>query len=380
MDMTDNSDGIRWFDQLLKQAASDGASDIHLKANQAPVIRKSGSLQPLSRDFGLLKSRQIKFLLNALMTPQQIETFTMKKSIDMAYEIPHLGRFRVNAFQQLGRIRMVIRYIPQAIPRLDQLNLPTKVRELTQIERGLILITGTAGSGKSTTLAAMVNEINQNKSKHIVTIEDPVEFLIPDQRSLVSQVEVGSDTPSFSAALKSALRQDPDIILIGEMRDPETIRTALVAAETGHLVISTLHTLNASETIQRILAAFPADQNSQIRYQLASVLEAVVSLRLAKVKEGTGLIPATEVLINNPRVSDLINDPKRTSEIQNVIEESVDSWGMQSFDQSLLQLIKVGVIDLEEAIRLTNNPENFRLKYSGIFAEGDRKKWRKKGA
>ncbi|MCB0378570.1 MAG: PilT/PilU family type 4a pilus ATPase, partial [Bdellovibrionales bacterium] len=297
--------------------------------------------------------------------------FDHLKEIDLGYGVKGVGRFRVNIFQQRGSIRIVARVISDKVPEIEDLNLPQVVLDVANRERGLILVTGATGSGKSTTLAAMIQHINLHKNKHIITIEDPIEFLIRDHRSLISQREIGLDTTTFAAALRAALRQDPDVILIGEMRDKETIETALVAAETGHLVFSTLHTYDAQETINRILAVFEPHQQLQVRRQLAATLRAVISQRLATRKDGKGVIPVIEIMVNNARIREMIEDPEKTNLITEAIETSAKETGMQSFDQSLLDLVFNKSISLKEALTLSNHPDDFYLKYTGIKSGHD---------
>lgn len=352
--------------EILKMAFHKNASDVHLKAGLVPVIRKHGKLRPLSSKLKKLSHDELLTMAHSILDPQQIGTLEKNKEIDLGYGISGVGRFRINIFFQRGTLRMVIRNIPHSVPTLDELHLPKSLEKLADAERGLVLITGATGSGKSSTLAALVQQINQHKNKHIITIEDPIEFLIRDRRSIISQREVGTDTPSFATALRAALRQDPDVILIGEMRDPETIAVALSAAETGHLVLSSLHTLDAQESVNRILSAFNPFEQAQVRRQLAGVLNAVVSQRLARRKDGNGFVPAVEVLITNHRVKEMIEDPQRTSDIHDVLEEGNDPNGTQNFDQSLLNLLMSDLITYEEAHRLSTHPEDFALRVSGI--------------
>ena len=364
------------LDEILQLAMKKQASDIHLKAGIMPVIRKHGKLRPISSDYPTLSNHQIDDIAFGIMEEVQKRAFRENKQIDLGYSIPSVGRFRVNVFRQQGTTRMVIRYIPTQVPMLEELNMPGVLTKIANYERGLVLVTGATGSGKSTTLAAILDYINRNKSKHIITVEDPVEFILRDRKSVVSQIEIGTDSLSFGSALRSALRQDPNVILIGEMRDKETIEIAMTAAETGHLVISTLHTSDATETVHRILSVFPPHQHSQMRYQLASVLKAVISMRLARRLDQKGFVPAVEIMINNPRIAELISDPARTAEIVSVIEESRTPWEMQTFDQALFQMVKDQKIDIKEAMQLATNPENFALKQSGISAESDLNKWK----
>jgi twitching motility protein PilT len=277
----------------------------------------------------------------------------------------------VNIFQQRGTIGIVLRVIPFGVKSVQELNLPEVVETISREHRGLILVTGTTGSGKSTTLAAMIEQINSERTSHIMTIEDPIEFLIRDRRSIVNQREIGVDTHSFANALRGALRQDPDVILVGEMRDFETIETALTAAETGHLVMSTLHTLDATETINRIISVFPPYQQKQVRLQLSTVLKAVISQRLVPRADGKGRVPALEVLVSTGLVRELIADRDRTKEISEAIAKGHTTYGMQSFDQSLMQLVKEGLVTYEEALKNVSNPDDFALRYRGIASTSD---------
>lgn len=362
------------LEELLRAALQKGATDVHLKAGVMPVIRRHGALRPLSSNTPPLTGPQIEQLAYSILDDKQREEFHRRREIDLGFGIAGLGRFRVSVFRQRGTIRMVIRNIPYKVPTFADLNLPTILSDIAKYERGLILITGVAGSGKSSTIAALLDDINQRENKHILTIEDPIEFLIRDRKSLITQREVGIDSDNFHTALRAGLRQDPDVILIGEMRDRETVEAALLAAETGHLVLSTLHTLDAVETINRILATFEGGQQQQIRLQLAATLKAVVSQRLAKKKDGQGMVPAVEVLLNTPRVRELIEDPKLTTEIHQAIEEGAAAYGMQSFDQSLFDLLNRDLISYEEALLHCSRPEEFRIKYEG-FTAMDGKKW-----
>jgi twitching motility protein PilT len=301
-----------------------------------------------------------------IMNPLQLERFEKTREVDLAYGVAGLGRFRVNAFSQRGSTSMVFRAIPYNIKSIDDLLLPPVIKQLAMASRGLILVTGATGSGKSTTLAAIIDYINANRKAHIVTIEDPIEFLYRDKKSIINQREVGSDTLGFQVALKSALRQDPDVIMVGEMRDHETIETALTAAETGHLVLSTLHTVDAAETINRIIAVFPPFQQRQIRIQLAAVLRGVVSMRLVPRADGKGRVPAVEILVATARVRQLIDDKDQTKLIPETIQQGFESYGMQTFDQSLMMLLKNQLISFEEALRQASNPDDLKLKVSGV--------------
>src|SRR5581483_1560539 len=358
------------LNEILQVALRGGASDIHLKAGLPPMFRVDGSLVPL-KDARRLPPEEISRMAFGIMNDYQKEKFKAQNELDLAYGVPGLGRFRVNVFQQRGTIGVVLRVIPFKISTIEQLVLPKILEKVATEQRGLILVTGTTGSGKSTTLAAMVDHINTNETCHIMTIEDPIEFLIRDKRSIVNQREVGVDTLSFAQALKSALRQDPDVILVGEMRDLETIETGLTAAETGHLVLSTLHTLDATETIARIVSAFPPHQQKQVRLQLGSVLRAVISQRLVPRADGKGRVAAVEVLVANSRVREMIEDKDRTKEITQAISQSYTTYGMQTFDQSLMMLFKQNIIAYEEALRQCSNPDDFALRVSGISGTSD---------
>lgn len=360
------------FDEILTLASQRDASDVHLKVGVVPVVRRHGRMLPLSKKWKPLKAVQLENFAQMLLQSTSEKTrFEHFKEIDLGYGLKGVGRFRINIFQQRGSIRIVARVISDKVPEIADLHIPAVVEKIANLERGLVLVTGVTGAGKSTTLAAMVNHINQVKNKHIITIEDPIEFLIRDHRSLISQREIGLDTTTYAAALRAALRQDPDVILIGEMRDKETIETALIAAETGHLVLSTLHTFDAQETINRILSVFDLHQQAQVRRQLASVLQAVISQRLAKRKDKKGVIPTVEIMINNARIREMIENPDKTSMITHAIETSAKETGMQSFDQSLITLVLSGKITLKEALTLSNHPDDFYLKYSGIKSGHD---------
>jgi twitching motility protein PilT len=360
------------LNEILQVALRASASDIHLKAGLPPMFRVDGSLVPL-KDARRLPPEEIARMAFGIMNEYQKEKFKQTNEVDLAYGVPGLGRFRVNIFQQRGTIGVVLRVIPFKIQSIEQLMLPKILEKTCGEQRGLILVTGTTGSGKSTTLAAMIDHINATETCHIMTIEDPIEFLIRDKRSIVNQREVGVDTMSFGQALKSALRQDPDVILVGEMRDLETIETALTAAETGHLVMSTLHTLDATETVNRIISAFPPYQQKQVRLQLGSVLKAVVSQRLVPRADGKGRVPAIEVLLATTRVRELIEDKDRTKEIPDAISQGHTTYGMQTFDQSLMFLLKSSLISYEEALRQATNPDDFALRVSGISGTSDSK-------
>jgi len=350
---------------LLARAVTLGASDLHLKAGSVPSARVRGDLVRLP-DTGRLDRADLDAMVAAVLTPEQAGRLAAQQDVDLAHSVPGLGRFRCNVFLQRGTAGMVFRVIPQEIPSFETLGLPPVLSSIAAEERGLVLVTGTTGSGKSTTLAAVVGAINRARAAHIVTIEDPIEYLHTDERSIVNQREIGIDTHSFGAALRSALRQDPDVILVGEMRDLDTIQTGLTAAETGHLVLSTLHTLDAVETINRTIGVFPPHQQSQIRLQLASVLKAVVSQRLMPRADGQGRAAAVEVLIATPFIRDAIADPARTHLIHGAIAQGGSQYGMQTFDQAIFALYERGVVALDEALRWATNVDEFTLRVQGI--------------
>jgi twitching motility protein PilT len=358
------------INDLLKIAAERRASDLHIKVGSHPVIRVDGELVPLVELKRLMQEDTIAMAFS-IMSSRQKEKFKNNYEIDIAYSVPGLGRFRCNIFQQRGTVGMVLRVIPVKILSIRELMLPVVLEKICEERRGLILCTGTTGSGKSTTLAAMIDYINSHRTEHIMTVEDPIEFLHRDKKSIVNQREIEVDTKSFSQALRSALRQDPDVILVGEMRDYETIETALTAAETGHLVLSTLHTMDATETVNRIISVFPPHQQKQIRLQLAAVLKAVVSLRLLPRADGLGRVPAAEVMISTAYIRDCIENKEKTKLIKDAISQGTSQYAMQTFDQSLYLLYKNGLITLDEALRRASNPDEFRLKLSGIQSTSD---------
>src|SRR4051812_34943314 len=355
---------------LLKTAVASGASDLHIKVGSYPMMRLRGQLLPVS-DEKRLDHEDVVAMSAAVMSKVHAEKFKDAQEVDLAYGVPGLGRFRVNVFQQRGTVGLVLRVIPTQIKTIDELGLPPVLRTLSLEERGLILVTGTTGSGKSTTLAAMIDHINKTRRAHVMTVEDPIEFLHRDSRSIINQREVSVDTRSFAYALRSALRQDPDVILVGEMRDFETIETTLLAAETGHLVFSTLHTLDATETINRIIAVFPPHQQKQVRLQLAAVLKAVISQRLIPRADNAGRVPAVEVLVATAFIRDCIIDKEKTHLIEGAIAAGTSQYGMQTFDQSIFGLFQQGLISYEEALRWASNIDEFKLKVQGISTTSD---------
>jgi len=354
---------------LLKVTVERAASDLHLKAGGYPMMRVRGELAALSQE--RLSHEDMTGILQVVVPTDLREKFKEIHEIDLAYSVSGLGRFRCNIFQQRGTLGMTFRVIPMRVLTVDELLLPPVLKTIAAGERGLVLVTGTTGSGKSTTLASMIDEINSSSTVNIMTIEDPIEYLHRDKRSIICQREVGSDTNSFAQALRSALRQDPDVILVGEMRDFETIETALTAAETGHLVFSTLHTLDATETINRIIAVFQPHQQQQIRIQLSNVLRAVVSQRLLPRADGRGRVPAVEVMIATPFIRDCILDRDKTGQIPGAIAQGTSQYGMQTFDQSIYFLYEQGLVTAEEALRWASSPDEFKLRMQGIQMTGD---------
>ncbi len=353
------------IDDLLRMAMSFDSSDLHLRAGSTPVIRVNGELKPMSGSPKLTQDETLEMAFS-MMSNRQKQHFKEVYEVDIGYGVSGLGRFRVNIFQQRNSIGIVARVISDEIRNFSELGLPPVLSTIAEESRGLILVTGTTGSGKSTTLAAFVDHINEQRNCHIVTIEDPIEFLHKDKESFITQREVDVDTRSFAEALRGSLRQDPDVILLGEMRDLETIETALVAAETGHLVLSTLHTLDAQETLTRIISAFPPYQQKSIRIQLSGLLKAVVSQRLMKSVKNGSRVPAVEVLISTPLIRDYILHEDKTASIRDVIASGTSQYGMQTFDQSLFYLYQSGMVTLEEALRGATNPDEFRLRLAGI--------------
>ena len=356
------------LDTLLTKAFRLGASDIHLRIKLPPVFRINGKL--VKTELPELTANDINSFVKKIVPVDRLKDLPYMKNIDLAYSIPGVCRFRVNIFKQRGTFAIVMRTIPAKIPDIEELNLPTIIKEIALYPRGLVLVTGTTGSGKSTTLAAMLNELNNKDSRVIVTIEDPIEYLHRDKKCIFYQREIGDDADDFFTALKAALREDPDVILVGEMRDPETVRTALDAAETGHMVFSTLHTLDAKETINRIISFFPPYHQQAIRFQLASVLKATISQRLLPRADGKGRVPAVEIMIVTEAIRERIMNPELTEEIPEFIEKGKEVYGSQTFDQSLYNLWKRGLITKEDAIKYATKPDDLKLKMEGIFSSG----------
>ena len=358
------------IDELLKAVVAKKASDLHLKVGNNPIARVDGHLEPLDPNLKLTQEDVVAVAFS-IMNNQQKQRFKERSELDLAYSAPGLGRFRVNVYQQRGTVNLVFRAVPTKILTIQELHLPAVIEKMAAETRGMILVTGTTGSGKSTTLASIIDQINRTRTENVITIEDPIEFLHRDRKCLVSQREIGADTESFSVALRSALRQDPDVILVGEMRDFETISTALVAAETGHLVLSTLHTIDATETVNRIISVFPPYQQKQIRLQLAGILKGVISQRLVPRADGQGRVPAVEVMVATQTIKESIIDPEKTRRIHDVIAAGTSQYGMQTFDQSLAALCREKLISQEEALRWCSNPDDFTLKMSGVQSTSD---------
>src|SRR5689334_14614472 len=353
------------LDRVLAAARQLGASDVHLKAGLPPIFRIKGELRTV-RDVPPLTKEVIAAFALHMMNERQKHEFETQFDIDLAYGTPDGVRYRVNVFQQRGQVGIVMRLIPPEVPSFERLNLPPQVLKLADEMRGLVLVTGITGSGKSTTLAAMIDYINTRQACHIVTVEDPIEYTFRDKRSVINQREIGFDTQSFSRALRAALRQDPDVILVGEMRDQETAAIAMTAAETGHLVLSTLHTADATETINRIISMYPSHQQQQARLSVAAVLKGVISQRLLPRADGKGMVPALEIMVNTERVREMIEDPVRTREIKDAIAQGLHPYGMITFDQSLAELVKQKMITYDEAVKHSSSPSDFALLFRGV--------------
>jgi twitching motility protein PilT len=345
------------------------ASDLHLKVGRPPTLRINGDLSPLP--LPALRPEDLSTLAKEIMTPKQVKEFAEFREADFATGVPGIGRFRVNAYQQRGTIAFAIRTIPHQARSMGELHLPAIVEDVALLPRGLVLVTGITGSGKSTTLASMIQLINERRYANIITIEDPIEFLHRDLKCHINQREVGTDTGSFGQALRRVLRQDPDVVLIGEIRDLDTLDTALKAADTGHLVFSTLHTTDATQTINRILSFYPPHQQNEVRYALSSALAAVVSQRLVPRADRPGRVPACEILINTAAVREQIRDVTMTLNIPDLIKEGTMQYGMQSFDQSLMQWYSRGVISYENAVFYATSPSEFALRVQGVAQSSD---------
>jgi twitching motility protein PilT len=346
--------------QILREGMNRGASDFHLKPKQHAVLRVQGKLMPVD-SWPPIEPKDLDQMAQAMMNPAQHDRYEREGGVDVQYSVAGVGRFRASICRARGSTSIALRTVPYELPTFDDLNLPPVVAKLSMEPRGLILVTGPAGSGKTTTLAAMIHHMNQQRNDHIVTIEDPIEYLHQDKNCIITQREVGTDTPSFADALRICLRQDPDVIMVGEMRDVETIRTVLTLAETGHLVLSTLHTITAAETVNRIIAEFPGAAERQIRGQLAQVLRGIISQRLIERADGSGLLPAVEVLVSTSTIQRCIEDPARTAQIPQAIAEGKEMYGMQTFDQCVLGHYQKGTITYEEALRASSSPTDFEV-------------------
>jgi len=357
------------FKAVLQRMVQANASDLHLKVGRPPVLRVNGDLTSI--DMAPLRPEDLKTLAEQIMTPKQVKEFAEHKESDFAIGVPGIGRFRVNVYQQRGTIAYALRSVPYQVRTIEELNLPPVIADIALRPRGLVLVTGITGSGKSTALAAMIQHINEQRRANVITIEDPIEFLHRDINSSINQREVGADTGSFASALRRVLRQDPDVILIGEIRDLETLEVALKAADTGHLVFSTLHTTDATQTISRVLSFYAPHQQNEVRFMLASALASVVSLRLVPRMDKPGRVPACEILINTAAVRDQIRDMTKSLNIPDLIKEGTVQYGMQSFDQSLMQWYTRRVISYESAIFFATNPSEFALRVQGVEGSSD---------
>lgn len=353
------------IDEFLKIAIESDASDLHIKAGNFPIIRIHGRLKPLT-NFPRLSPNNTHELANQIISDYQKEELKRDLDLDLAYSLPGFGRFRGSIFYQRGSLAIVLRIIPLEVKQIKELLLPEVLEKIASEQRGLVIVTGTTGSGKTTTLAAMIDYINERRKENIITIEDPIEYLHRDKKSTISQREVGVDVKGFARGLRASLREDPDVILVGEMRDRDTIETALLAAETGHLVMSTLHTLDAPETINRIISVFAPHHQRQIRLQLSTIIKACISMRLIPKKDGQGRVPAIEVMINTPYIAECIRDREKTGLIRDAISAGVSQYGMQTFDQSIYHLYKEGYISYEQGLRYSSSPDNFKLRVMGI--------------
>jgi len=356
--------------QMLVEMLSKSASDLHLRVGIKPTLRIDGILTaintpPMNKD-------DMGDVLNQILTPDQQKRFLARNEMDLALSVAKLGRFRINLFRQRGTPGIAIRAVNTNVPTFEELNLPPAVQKISEKRRGLVIVTGTTGSGKSTTLASMIEHVNTSRKDNILTVEDPIEYIYRDKDCIISQREVGGDTPSFGSALRHAFRQDPDTIMIGEIRDADTMATSLSAADTGHFVLTTLHTMNAIETISRIISFFPPHQHQQIRLLLAGTLQAIICQRLLVRSDRPGRVPAVEVLVSTGAIRECLINPEKTMDIIDLIESGSIQYGMQSFDQSIMKLYRQGVISYEEAMKQASNPEDFDLRLKGITGASDR--------
>ena len=358
------------IEQLLRAMVDHKASDLHIRTGVPPIYRINGALTKIFEtrvDPGMMDS-----FLDDIMNRDQKLRFEQNKECDFAVGARDMGRFRVNVFRQRGTIAIVIRHIKAKIPAFEELHLPEIIRDMALTRRGLVLVTGTTGSGKSTTLASMLDYINQREAVNIITVEDPIEYLYRDEKAIISQREIGVDTLSYANALRAALRQDPDVLLVGEIRDLETMQIALTAADTGHMVFATIHTTNATETIQRVLSMYPPHQHDEIRLLLAEVLAGIISLRLLPTADGQGRVPAAEVLVNTAAIKEYIRDKDKLELVEQAIAEGHMQYHSQTFDQALLNLYQSGQITLETAMNAATNKDDFDLKIRGISGTSDR--------
>lgn len=356
--------------QMLEEMLSTKASDLHIRIGVKPSLRIDGALRPLEDE--PITPQRMEEIMNQILTEEQNKRFLQKNELDLALSVSKMGRFRINFYKQRGTVGVAIRAVNTIIPSFEELNLPPVLKKLADSRRGLIILTGTTGSGKSTALATMIDQINSTRTENILTIEDPIEYMHRNKKSIIAQREIGGDTESFVTALRHAFRQDPDVILIGEIRDSETMSIALTASDTGHLVMTTLHTLNALETVNRVISFFPPHQHQQIRLLLSSTLKAVVCQRLLPRSDAPGRVPAVEVLVNTGLVKEYIVDPLKTPLILELIESGAIQYGMQSFDQSIMHLYKQNMISYEEALVQATNPDDFELRVKGVTGAADR--------
>ncbi len=355
------------LDGLLRFSQAQGVSDIHLKPGRPPIFRLSSSMELVTpRNLGILSESDVRDIFADVLEDRHRELLKENGSVDLGWGVPGIGRFRINLFRSRLGTQAVVRFVTSSIPTLEELFLPPVIKKICEARRGLILVTGAAGQGKSTTLAAIADQINRSRAGHIITIEDPIEYLIEDKRSVVTQREVGSDTVGFREGLRAALRQDPDVIVVGEMRDRETIETAIMAAETGHLVLSTLHTVDVRETVNRVLSVFRETEQDAARIRLAAVMQAVVSQRLVHRASGKGRVPAVEVMLCTGRLRDIMKEHDGADMLSDAIEASHDQYGMQTFDQSLMSLFREKMISYDEAVLNSSRPDDFALRVKGI--------------
>ncbi|UCC78379.1 MAG: PilT/PilU family type 4a pilus ATPase [Candidatus Zixiibacteriota bacterium] len=358
------------FKQMIQEMLDKNASDLHLRVGLRPTIRCDGRLQSI--DDQILLHDEMDKVLSQILTDDQKTRFHQKREMDLALSVSKMGRFRINLYKQRGTIGVAIRRVNTKVPTFEELNLPDVIKKIADYKRGLVIVTGTTGSGKSTTLASMVEHINETRTENILTIEDPIEYIYRDKKSIISQREVGGDTESFAAALRYAFRQDPDIILVGEIRDADTMGIALTAADTGHLVLTTLHTLNTLETISRIISFFPPHQHQQIRLLMAGTLKSIICQRLLPRADGPGRVPAVEVLVSSASIREAITNTDKTTTIIDLVESGNIQYGMQSFDQSIMKLYRSGLISYEEALAQCSNPDDFDLRVKGITSASDK--------